>query len=337
MIKRLMLIAPLHVAIMAPYSTFNRYDQTIRLISPQTVLILDTIDIIQLRLWRCGMVDGNADTLGEASVVAKSENDAIREADAVWVVSEVELNLLQGVGKPVSVVSNIHTDSECLPEFTSTSGIVFLGGYKHVPNVDAVLIFHHKILPILRSIMGQIDVTYAGSFPPPEIVALNAPESGINVTGFVEDHRSLLQKHRVAIAPLRYGAGIKGKVGEYMACGVPCVLTTIAAEGFSIKDGVHAEIADTAEMFAERIARLYNDANHWRQIQHAAADYVEAFMSPRAVRSSLECALRQAMFSFKLCHSLPYRIAMRMVRPWRKKWQGIVLHDLCVDKGAPLS
>ena len=113
--------------------------------------------------------------------------------------------------------------------------------------------------------------------------------------------------------------------GECDACGVPCVLTTIAAEGFSIKDGVHAEIADTAEMFAERIARLYNDANHWRQIQHAAADYVEAFMSP------------QAMFSFKLCHSLPYRIAMRMVRPWRKKWQGIVLHDLCVDKGAPLS
>ena len=88
------------------------------------------------------------------------------------------------------------------------------------------------------------------------------------ITGFVEDLNPLLDKMRVSVAPLRYGAGIKGKIGSAMAVGLPVVATPLAAEGMSLTDGENILVADGAEAFADAIVRLYQDEALWNQISH---------------------------------------------------------------------
>src|SRR5262249_38799860 len=136
--------------------------------------------------------------------------------------------------------------------------LLFVGGFQHAPNADAVLWFVREVRPRLLRIVPDIEVVLVGSSPPPEIRAF-VESIGVRLTGYVPDTAPYLDRAWVSIAPLRYGAGMKGKVGEAMAAGLPVVTTSIGAEGMELEDGVTALVADTPEAFAEAVRRLCTD------------------------------------------------------------------------------
>jgi glycosyltransferase involved in cell wall biosynthesis len=148
--------------------------------------------------------------------------------------------------------------------FGERRDIVFVGGYQHTPNVDAVQYFAEEIMPLLRKKLPGVRFYAVGSKPPAEIQALASED--IIITGFVEDLTPLLDKMRVSVAALRYGAGIKGKIGTAMAAGLPVVATTLAAEGMSLSDGGNILVADGTEAFANAVASIYQDAALWNRV-----------------------------------------------------------------------
>jgi glycosyltransferase involved in cell wall biosynthesis len=159
----------------------------------------------------------------------------------------------------IAVVPTIHPEASEVPGYHDrrSNSLLFVGGFAHSPNVDAVLFFGREVLPLIRRSVPSVIVTIVGDAPPEEVRRLASDT--VTVTGWVPDVKPYLDSHMVSIAPLRFGSGMKGKVGEAMAHGLPVVVTTIAAEGMDLTDGVTALIADSADKFADAIVRLLGD------------------------------------------------------------------------------
>jgi glycosyltransferase involved in cell wall biosynthesis len=133
--------------------------------------------------------------------------------------------------------------------------------------------FVAQIMPLLRQRLPGVRFYAVGSKPPAEILALASED--VIITGFVEELSPLLAKMRVSVAPLRYGAGIKGKIGSAMVVGLPVVATPPAAEGMSLRDGENILVADGAEQFADSVVRLYQDEALWNHITHNGLEFAE--------------------------------------------------------------
>ena len=274
------------VAILGFYHVYKTYAPYMRTFLPRCRLILDTVDLHFLRFQRQAVLAADSGMTERASRVAEEEGRAILGADVVWVVTEEEMKLAKhtfGSDLCVRVVPTIHRPSENVTCYERRNGIVFLGGYGHGPNVDAVNYFMRDILPLIRNELPNAPVIIAGSNPPPELYRYAETSTGVKVTGFVPDHRGLLAQCRVGMAPLRYGAGMKGKIGEYLACGLPTVTTSIGAEGMNLRHGHEVLIADDATGFAQAIVQLYCDPNLWRRLCAAGPGYIEHHLSPDAV------------------------------------------------------
>jgi glycosyltransferase involved in cell wall biosynthesis len=287
------------LAILGPYWIFNQYSSFLRWHSPDCHQVLDTIDLHHVRLQREAELRDDDQRRREAQKVLKQEIQAARLADSVWVVSEAERLALQVHCDPTLssfIIPTIHPidDATESQRPRGRHGVVFLGGYQHAPNVDAVHFFFREILPTLRRELPRLRVTVAGSDTPPEIFAYHDPSRSVFVPGYVPDHRRLLRSHRVGIAPLRYGAGVKGKIYEYLACDLPCVTTTVGAEGMGLVDGVNALLRNEPSAFAEAIAHLHGDDCLWERLRSHGKALVRAHVSPAAVNRSLSEALNSA-------------------------------------------
>ncbi len=134
---------------------------------------------------------------------------------------------------------------------------MFVGGFNHPPNLDGVLYFCRDIWPVILSSVPTAELTIIGNAPTDEVVAL--AHDGVTVAGFVPDTRPYLAASGIAIVPVRFGGGLKGKVGEAMGFGLPVVGTSVGVEGYDLEPGVHAVVADTPEAFAAEVVALIND------------------------------------------------------------------------------
>ena len=163
-------------------------------------------------------------------------------------------------------------------DYEKREGLLFVGGFAHPPNVDAVLWFVKEIWPKVRE--GVPCFYVVGSRAPQEILELNDPENGIIIKGFVSDEelRSLYNTCRIVTVPLRYGAGVKGKVVEALYYGAPVVTTSVGAEGIPEASSV-MRIADDAEIFSEEILKLYGDTSALAEMQNAAEQYIRRHFS----------------------------------------------------------
>jgi GT2 family glycosyltransferase len=162
--------------------------------------------------------------------------------------------------------------------------VMFLGGFPHTPNVDAVDFFVKEVWPRLVDYLPADSCFLAvGNAPPNSIKALASDR--VTVTGRVPTVEPYFARTRVFVAPLRYGAGIKGKVIQSLANGVPTVASTIAVEGIGLRDGEHCLIADTPEDIAKAVLRLYNEPETWLRLREAGHQFVENNYSwPAAVQ-----------------------------------------------------
>jgi GT2 family glycosyltransferase len=250
-------------------------------------IIYDTIDLHYLRLRRQSELEANDDQTWRMS--ERLELACAHAADRTIVVSDYEAELLRGAGvADVAIVPTIHdVETSRTPGYSKTSGILFIGGYNHTPNVDAAIWLVRKIMPLVWSQLPDVTVTLVGSNAPASVYALAGER--VKVPGFVTDHELaiLFRAARVFAAPLRFGAGLKGKIGQALAFGTPIVSTPVGVEGFHLSAGADALVAADARAFATAIVRLYGDAQLWTQLSERSAAVLAPFSSTRTVADAL--------------------------------------------------
>jgi GT2 family glycosyltransferase/glycosyltransferase involved in cell wall biosynthesis len=256
--------------------------------APRAQLVFDTVDLHFVREGREAGLAGNAGIAASAQGTRAAELALVAASDVTWVVSEDERRTLQELqpGARVEVVSNIHPLTMGTPGFEARRDIVFVGGFAHVPNIDAVAWFAREILPFLRARLPGLRLHVVGANAPAEILAL-AGTPGLELHGQVDALDALLDSCRVSVAPLRFGAGVKGKVNQAMARGLPVVATHCAAEGMHLLDGLDVLLADDAAAFADAVLRAHEDEALWSRLRAGGYANTQRWFSPEAARATL--------------------------------------------------
>lgn len=260
--------------------------------------IFHTVDLHFLRMSREATLKSDKSLQAAADKMKALELLSISSVDAVIVHSQAEIEILRPLVNNASLYlfPLILDISVTHKGFKGRYDILFLGGFAHAPNVDAVHFFVQEIMPILRKKIPGIRFLVAGSKAPPDILALSCED--IIILGYVADLSAQLDNVRVSVAPLRYGAGIKGKVGTAMACGLPVVATAIAAEGMQLSDGKNILLADSPEDFAHKVSLLYCDEELWKRISSNALNFAEETWGGEAALDILSKILRDLGIGF---------------------------------------
>ena len=269
-----------------PYVAIRHID-ALRRLSPETRIIYDTVDLHYLRERRQAEMEKNPLMRERAERTRQDELKLITQADAVIVVSPVEKDILarDATRANVHVLQLVIPEEPQGPGFETRRDILFIGGYQHTPNVEAVLYFCREILPGLQQRIPDLKFLVLGSRPTPEIQALASEH--VKVLGFQKDISPYFNACRLMVAPLRFGAGIKGKLGTSFSYGLPVVASTIAAEGMFLQHGREALIADTPQEFADAVVRLYNDPRLWAEMSTAGRQLLRERFSPEVIREGL--------------------------------------------------
>lgn len=261
--------------------------QLVRRLAPHAKLVFDTVDLHFLREQRAATHTGNPALTRQASRSRKHELAVIARADITFVVSPVERELLaqEMPTATVELLSNVLEVPGRRAGFESRHGFVFIGGFGHPPNVDAVHWLVGEIFPRMRAQRPDLTLDLLGDIPESARAALLGP--GIRIHGRVEQLDPWMDGCRVALAPLRYGAGVKGKINMPMSHGLPVVATTLAMEGMHLIDGDNVLLADTADTFATAALRLHDDPVLWEQLSMHGIENVRRYFSLDAARATL--------------------------------------------------
>jgi O-antigen biosynthesis protein len=264
-----------------------KHIDTLRSLAPRALIVFDTVDLHFLREER--LADLNASRVARSAAVAKREEELalIRKAHLTLVVSTVEEELLNRLAPEaqVMVLSTIHEPLSAEQTFAEREGLVFIGGFRHPPNSDAVLWYASEILPRIRERLPGVKSYIIGSDPPPTIKSLAAPD--LIIAGFVPDVTPYFTGCRVSVSPLRYGAGVKGKVNLAMAHGLPVVATTPSIEGMHLTPDVDVLVADDPEAFADAVARAYGDKVLWTRLAEGGRENIRIHFSREVARAAL--------------------------------------------------
>lgn len=278
-----------------------RYLEQVREAAPQALVCYDTVDLHYLRLGRqadlaerLGEADRAATLRKRVSASRELELGLVRSTDVAVTVSRVERDLLrdEAPGAEVVVLSNVHLEQAPRSTPAGRSRLLFVGSYDHHPNVDAARWLAEEIMPLVRARVPDAMADLVGSNPTPEMLALSGP--GVISHGWVPELAPLYAAARVTVAPLRFGAGVKGKVGESMGLGVPVVGTPVAFEGIDARSGTDVLVGSTAEELAEQIVRALTDDKLWQQLADGGRAAVAAQFGQDVARATLATLLEAA-------------------------------------------
>jgi len=250
-------------------------------------------DLHYLREQRNFEIDPNPELLKSSDHWKKIEFELFEKADLIHVVGTYEKEIIrnQFKNKKVSNIPLFMVDEkelEKIPaEFEQRKNFLFVGGFTHKPNVDAMIWFVKEVFPVIMESLPDVTLTIAGSNPPQDILDLSS--RNIHVTGYISDEKlqELYDTSRVVVVPLRYGAGVKGKVVEALIHSVPIVTTSIGAEGLQQADQVMA-IADLPHQFAELAIKLYTDKVSWIKLSNRSKEYLRQFFSKDAALNIIQ-------------------------------------------------
>lgn len=262
-----------------------------RRMAPAAKVLFDTEDLHFVREERTARHLGSASLLRQAGASRQRELTLVRQADATLVVSPVEQALLLEAvpGANVLLLPNMHEAPGSRRPFTERSGLVFVGGCGHPPNEDAARWLTGELWPRLHRERPDLVLHLIGDMP--EHLRREFGGEGIVIHGRVPDIEPWMQGSRVALAPLRIGAGVKGKVNTAMSHGLPVVASSVAAEGMRLQNGVNVLLADDASQFAEAVIQLHDTQALWERLSSASVEHVRAHFSFTAAQATLERAL----------------------------------------------
>jgi glycosyltransferase involved in cell wall biosynthesis len=254
---------------------------------PDALRLLDTEDLHCLRLARQKAFKENRffstdDLLVED--VAKREIASILRCDVSLMIAEYEMELLQSVFKidssslyylPLLLESIDDSTIQNLPSFEERNNFIFIGNFLHEPNWNAVQYLKETIWPFIRKQMPEAVLQIYGAYPSQKVLQLHQPKDGFYIMGRVKDAQEVVRNARVVLAPLRFGAGIKGKLVEAMQCGTPSITTTIGAESMCGDLPWNGFITDDAQIFTDNAVELYQDKTLWTKAQVNGFEIIE--------------------------------------------------------------
>jgi len=275
------------IVIVSRHYIAAKHIDAIRQFAPRALVVFDTVDLHFLREERLAELEGSVQSKAAARAKREDELAMIRKADVTLVVSPVEQKLLHELlpESRVMILSNIHEPVGGGKPFAEREGLVFIGGFQHPPNSDAVLWYSQEILPRVRTQLPGVKTFIVGSKVPATIQALATDD--LIVTGYVPDVTPYLNGCRVSIAPLRYGAGVKGKVNSAMSHGLPVVATSPSVEGMHLRPEEDVLVADDPAAFADAIVRLYRDEALWQKLAAGGIDNIRRHFSRDVARKAV--------------------------------------------------
>lgn len=270
------------------FGAAERVMAALRTHASQAKIAFMPADLHFLREEREADLSGDTAALEQAAETRRREIAIIRSADAVLPHSNLEIEILNAEvpETPTFKLPLIHDPDPIAAGFHGRSGVGFLGGYGHPPNVDAVDWFMDEIWPKVRAEKPDARFVLAGSKMPDRFKALDG-KNGVEVLGFVDTIDEFFGTIRASLAPLRYGAGAKGKVAASLALGTPCVSTSVGAEGMGLTAGVDVLVSDDPDGFARHILAMLEDENRWNELRQAGVDFARRETSREVVRAHL--------------------------------------------------
>jgi glycosyltransferase involved in cell wall biosynthesis len=270
--------------------------ETVQAHCPIARFVFNSIDLNFLREERRAHMTGDARLLGLIDQIRAREEHVIRSCDATLVVSEAEATLLAET-MPSSLVVQMPLARAIHPPvtpFATRRGIGFVGSFGHSPNVDAVRMFVAEIWPLVRRDVPDCTLSIVGADAPSDLV--DGRDPSIRMLGHVPDLGPWFEDLRLTVAPLRFGAGAKGKVASSLAAGVPCIATSVAAEGMALGDEGGVLVANAPAAFAEAIVRTYQDPVLWDRLSAGGLAYAGRTLSLSAWQDRLDATLRRLGF-----------------------------------------
>ena len=256
-------------------------------------IVFDTLDLNYLREERKARLAQDEAALAVARQVQEREEAIIRASDATLVVSKAELDIL-AAGLPEALAVEMPLARRVVPPatpFGARRGIGFIGGFAHAPNADAVRYFLAEIWPLVLRDLPGIELTIVGADFPDEL--LHGVAGSVRALGQVKDIGPWFEGLRLTVAPLRFGAGAKGKVASSLAAGVPCIVTPIAAEGMSLSEEAGVLVAADPAAFAARLREAYTDEALWHRLSAGGLAHAGTHLSLEGWQRRLDGLLRK--------------------------------------------
>lgn len=288
----------------------NYFIDIIRKQTPTTPILIDTMDLHYLREQRQAEISNNPELIRRSKSNKKKEIEVYSKADCITTVTEKDrFELKQHLSnKSILILTDVHDPVNTASTFEERKDLLFVGNFNHVPNEDAVLYFCKEIFPIVVKQIPEIKFYIVGNNPSEKIKLLTSDK--IIVTGWIPEIKPYLEKCRLSVVPLRYGAGNKGKVGETLSHGVPMVSTSIGAEGMNIINEVHSFVTDDPKQFAEYILKLYSDKELWYKFSENGKELITSQYSSKLMLKRL-----QYIMNFSTRKSFTGKLALNFPNP----------------------
>ena len=270
----------------------KRHLQLVKKHAPEAKLLYHASDLHFLRMEREAELFSDEKIKQAAVEMRALELDIMSNVNSVIVHSPIEQDMLKSLlpNLTVCVFQWAIAIRGTRTPFEVRHDIVFVGGYQHEPNVDAAKYFVREIFPLIKRKLPDARFIAVGSNPPPSLREIASGD--ILVPGFLEDLTPLLDRSKVTVAPLRYGAGIKGKVATTLSVGLPCVATSIAVEGMGLENGINVVIADSAQDFSNAVIKIYEQEDFWSGLSKESIKFAEknygSTASEKTMRELLE-------------------------------------------------
>lgn len=287
------------------FFTEEQFGWRVEQVCPKALRLLDTEDLHSLRyarhqLLKCAQKESTNETARQSidpilasceeiyqrmatEDMAQREIAAIFRCDLSLMISQFEIELLTNyfsIPKQLlhySPFLEVKTEQEILPSFNERQHFISIGNFRHEPNWDAVLYLKHAIWPLIREQLPQAELHVYGAYPPPKATQLQNAKQGFHIKGWADDAHKVMQQARVCLAPLRFGAGIKGKLMDAMRNGTPSVTTSIGAE--AMQGDLHwgGFVENTAEKIAAAAIKLYSDKDIWLKSQVQGSNILQNY------------------------------------------------------------
>jgi GT2 family glycosyltransferase/glycosyltransferase involved in cell wall biosynthesis len=253
--------------------------EAIREHAPQAKVVLNNADLHFLRELRAAIAANSKESISRAAETREKELAVMRKVDLVLTYTDIEKTVIQSHNLDATKIARCPWVTDTLtdiPGFRDRKDIAFLGGFNHPPNMEAVEWFLSNVMPLIRKSLPEVTFRIYGSSIPEKLHDLASNEPGVCVHGWVPALSDALDNCRMFVAPLQSGAGIKGKVIEALARGVPSVLSSIASEGINIHNGSDGIVAGSPASWADSILSIYNDQRAWESMSRNAQRFADA-------------------------------------------------------------
>ena len=255
----------------------EQFGWRVRAQCPDAITILDTSDFHSLREARHQVLK-TGEALNLFHPIAEREIAAMVRCDLTVMISQVEMDLLKEhfclpdwqLHYLPFLVRDL-PDTGTLPDFDEREHLVMIGGFKHAPNRDATAWFAQEIWPQLHALLPDVECHVFGAYSDHAMQRYHNPATGLKIRGRAEDALATLARYRVNLAPLRFGAGQKGKILEGWLAGTPTVTTPIGAESMADAQDWGYSLTDAPQEFAQLVAKIYREKNLWLSVRDAGA------------------------------------------------------------------